>query len=240
MRESRRTLLLALALVALVLALPALSGCGDTAAAGAGDGVADTTTPAGGPATTATAGDLSGLIQAMSMPYPEGDGRYASSNPYDYTRNNPAFDRVVAMGYEALPGLEEYLPNHGGLDGYLVCIAIEKITRCDLKQFDEFMWASAGGFPWNKYLEQMPSMVEETLARNLDSDAQAAEIAKLGAPAVPYVVEHAALIDGQDGSRMTATLGALLPNAEPADTVEEFANLNAETIARLRAYVEDR
>ena len=193
-------------------------------------------------ATDAVSAMVNNLIQTMSKPYPEGDARYFSSNPYDYTKENPAFDQVVAMGYEVLDPLEGYLPDHAGLDGYLVCIAIEKIMRCDLKQFDEFTWADAISFrtQWNKYLARMPSSVDEVLARELAPAAQAAEIAQLGAPAVPYVVEHAESLDRQDGTEMAATLGALLEGAEPASTVKEFGEVNAQAIAQLKVYVEAR
>ncbi|MBN1629370.1 MAG: hypothetical protein JW990_06390 [Thermoleophilia bacterium] len=182
------------------------------------------------------------LIQTMSKPYPEDDGRYLSSNPYDYTKDNPAFDQIVALGYDALDPLEAYLPDHAGLDGYLVCIAIEKIMRCDLKQFGEFTWADAISFrtQWSEYLAEMPSLVDEVLARELSPAARAAQIATLGAPAVPYLVEHAESLDEQDGTEIATTLGALLENAEPASTVEEFGEVNAQAIAQLKVYVEAR
>ena len=81
--------------------------------------------------------------------------------------------------------------------------------------------------------------MEEGLPR-LAPAAQAAEIAKLGAPAVPYVVERAESLDEQDGSEMATTLGALLEGAEPASTVDEFGEVNAQAIAKLKVYVEAR
>jgi hypothetical protein len=198
----------------------------------------------GGSGTIAAGGDLGGLIASMARPYPPGDARYLSSNAYDYTRDNPAFDAVVAEGYGVLQGLEDYLIDKDarGLDGYLVCIAIERITRCDLKQFEEFTWADAGRFQvqWNKYLEQMPSLVDGVLGSGVSLEDQAKEIVKLGAPAVPFLVDHADSIDEDDGNEIAEALAAIVPDAEPGDTVEEFSDNNKGAISQLRAYIENR
>lgn len=240
-RKSPPAVLALILTVVLTVAAAACSGQSTADARGSGS------TAAVGSSTSAAAdmGDsLKDLIEAMAMPYPEGDPRYLSSNPYDYTKENPAFDAVVAMGYEALPGLEGKLRTErpDGLDGYLICVAIETITRCDLKQFEEFTWAHAGGFlaQWEEYLERMPSLVEEILERDLCMKVQGGEIAKLGAPVVPYVVEYADMLDGQYGSEIPGILSTVLLESKPTTTVAEFRDLNREAIDELRAYIEDR
>jgi hypothetical protein len=234
MHGPRRVWPLAAVLV-LVLATLALAACDEPTPAGAGDGSS---------VTVAADDGLRDLIEAMAKPYPPGDARYLSSNAYDYTRDNPAFDATVAKGYDALPGLEEYLrtENPRGLDGYLICIAMEKITRCDLKQFEQFAWADAGGFQvqWNRYLEQMPPLVDAALKSGKSPEDQAQEIAKLGAPAVPYVVDHADSIVAAGGSDMAEALAAILRDAKPGNTVEKFGDNNSDAIAQLRSYVENR
>ncbi|MBN1629031.1 MAG: hypothetical protein JW990_04650, partial [Thermoleophilia bacterium] len=193
---------------------------------------------------------LQELIVALPTPYPAGDVRYASSNPYDYLEDNPAFDEIVAMGYDALPGLDRHLAttDTAGLGDYLVCAAIESITRCDLKQVEEFAWADSRAFwaRWNQYLKRMPTLVDEILERDPSFWIQGEEIVKLGAPAVPYVLEYADRIDEQQDSgipvllRIPALLSTLVPGSEQAATVAEFKARNAEVIAQLRRYVEDR
>jgi hypothetical protein len=238
----RRTLLAAFALImALMVTLLSVACDKDSGA----EITANSSTPVTAGSTSgvaATGGaNLERLIRAMGKPYPDGDPRYLSSNAYDYTKDNPAFDAIVAMGYDALPGLEKSLTEMG-LRDYLACIAIEKITRCDLKQLKQFAWDDAGRFlvQWNWYLEQMPLVVEKIVTSGDPPQAKARQIAELGAPAVPYVVEHAESVDEQDGSEMTETLATLLLDAKPALTVDEFGNLNADTIGKLKAYVEDR
>ncbi len=66
----------------------------------------------------------------------------ASSNPYDYVVDNANFEAIVALGLDALPILEQGLhaTDADDLREYIMCIAIEEIARCDLKQFEEFAW----------------------------------------------------------------------------------------------------
>jgi len=198
----------------------------------------------------ALADRLQELIAALPTPYPADDVRYASSNPYDYLEDNPAFDEIVAMGYDALPGLDRHLATTAtaGLGDYLVCAAIESITRCDLKQVEGFAWADSRTFwgRWNQYLKRMPTLVDEILERDPSFWIQGEEIVKLGAPAVPYVVEYADRIDEQQDSgipvllRIPALLSTLVPGSEQAATVAEFKARNAEVIDQLKSYVEDR
>jgi hypothetical protein len=195
--------------------------------------------------TVATAPDvteLSALIKQMVKPYPEGDSRYLSSNPYDYIKDNPAFDAIVAMGYDALPVLEADL-TAGGLGNYLDCIAIERITKCDLKQFGQFAWADATSFrtQWNKYLVEMPSMVLASFALSSYYPPKPLGIERLGAPAVPYVIDRALQHPGvANPSEVLHTLQTLLLDAKPATTIAEFAELNRVAIEKLRAYIENR
>jgi hypothetical protein len=204
-----------------------------------------TTTVAAVPTTSTSAtvdgqADLSVLIAQMAKPYPDGDSRYVSSNPYDYTKDNPAFDAIVAMGYDALEGLEADL-TAGGLGNYLDCIAIETITRCDLKQFDQFTWADALTFrsQWNKYLAQMPTMVDAAFMLSSYYPPKPLGLDKLGAPAVPYVIDRALADPGvANPSEVLQTLQTLMPAATPASTIAEFEALNRITLEKLRAYVE--
>ena len=176
-----------------VLLLPSLAACHSSEGRTETTTGAVTTAATAAPASSTTSqtaapapADLGVLIEQMAKPYPDGDPRYVSSNPYDYTKGNPAFDAIVAMGYDALAGLEADL-TAGGLGNYLDCIAIETITRCDLKQFPQFMWADAQTFAtkWSSYLKQMPSLVEGAFALSSYYPRQTVGLESLGAPAVP-------------------------------------------------------
>jgi hypothetical protein len=185
--------------------------------------------------------DLGALIKQMANPYPDGDPRYVSSNPYDYTKDNPAFDAIVAAGYHALAALEADL-TAGGLGNYLDCIAIETITRCDLKQFPQFTWADAQSFKarWNSYLKQMPSLVDGAFMLSSYSPPKPVGLEGLGAPAVPFVIDTAARMGVANEGEVVATLQSLLTGSMPAATIAEFAQVNRVAIEKLRAYVEGR
>ena len=130
----------------------------------------------------------------------------------------------------------------GGLGNYLDCIAIETITRCDLKQFPQFTWADAQSFAsqWNSYLRQMPSLVAGAFALSSYYPPKPVGIEKLGAPAVPYVIDTAARMGVANESQVVATLQSLLTGSMPAATIAEFAHVNRAAIEKLRAYVESR
>lgn len=166
----------------------------------------------------------------------------ASSNPYDYVVDNANFEAIVALGLDALPILEQGLhaTDADGLREYIMCIAIEEIARCDLKQFEEFAWDRAQVFKekWNNYLKDMPTRVGQIIDGGQDLRAQADQIAELGAPALPYVVERAEAIDRGNGHAIVAALEKSLVEAKPATTVCEFAEKNADSIQKLKSYVE--
>ncbi len=68
--------------------------------------------------------------------------------------------------------------------------------------------------------------------------AQADQIAELGAPALPYVVERAEAVDRGNGHAIVAALEKSLVEAKPATTVRGFAEKNADSIQKLKSYVE--
>lgn len=168
----------------------------------------------------------------------------SSSNPYDYITDNPNYDEVIRIGYDALPILEENLKNSNasGLREYIICIALEEIMSCDLKQFDDYQWGSAEDFKskWNQYLKDVPAKVDKILNSSASTKDKEQEIAKLGVPAVPYVVQQAKSIDKEQSRQMPATLGKLMINGKSAKTVAEFKKNNEETIQKLQKHIENR
>lgn len=248
MHRLERAPLIALAL--LLAAAAAVPGaCGGAAPAVENVVSSESTQAVSTTTTTVLELGLDDLIAEVDTPYPDGDARYTSSNPYDYLKDNDYYDAIVAMGYDALPGLEEYLltENENGLREYLLCVAIEDITACDLKQFDASTWATASEFleKWSAYLVGMPDRVDKILSSASPPAQQQKDIAKLGAPAVPYVVEQAAAVDKEDGAGMADTLRAILEKGKPGSTIEgktvtELANLNSDLIEQLQTYIENR
>ncbi len=165
-----------------------------------------------------------------------------SSNPYDYVKDNPEYREIVALGYDALPALEAALNDseEDGLREYMICIAIEEITNCDLKQFGDSRWQDTVGFrsQWPAYLERIPDRTRDILSSNMNPDDKTKAIRQLGAPAVPYVADNAGLLSDAESAALAPTIGELLEGGRGGASVREVARLNAARIRELRAYVE--
>lgn len=168
----------------------------------------------------------------------------SSSNPYDYTKDNPYYDELISAGYDVLPVLEEKLNNssESGLREYIMCIAIEEIAGCNLKQFEDSQWDSAKNFKlkWDQYLKEVPVKVENILKSSKSPEEKEQEIAELGSPAIPYVIRHVNLIDKETNSKLSNMMSRLIKNGKPAKTVTEFKKNNEEIIQKLQEYVENR
>jgi hypothetical protein len=184
------------------------------------------------------------LVDMMKTIDQSSSASMMSSNPYDYIKDNPSFDAIVALGVDALPVLEQGLraTEESGLREYIMCVAIERIAGCDLKQFGDSAWDRAEVFKakWNDYLKGMPARVKQIMESGHDLQALADQIAKLGAPAVPYVVQYAGSIDKGNDRAMAQALGRSLAESEAGATVGEFAGKNAGLVEKLKTYVENR
>lgn len=192
------------------------------------------------------AADVGARIDKMMEPTALDSGGSAmgglSSNPYDYVKENPEYRKIVALGYRALPALEVALneSEDSGLREYMICIAIEEITNCDLKRFGDSRWEAADGFKveWPTYLESVPDRTRDIMSSKMTLDEKREELTKLGAPAVPYVVDNAGLLSISEDKEMALTVGRLLRTGTTAATVRDSASQNAGMIRELRSYVE--
>jgi hypothetical protein len=170
-----------------------------------------------------------------------------SSNPYDYIKNNSYYKKIIELGYDALPSLEENLKKStsSGLLDYIKCAAIEQITNCNLKQFKDFKWDTASNFKtkWDEYFKEIPMRVNAILNSNKSNNEKINEITKLGAPAVPYVIENSnklkntKCINVQQES-IAGALSKMLNSTKPAATIEEFINNNNTSIQKIKDYVQ--
>jgi len=91
-----------------------------------------------------------------------------SSNPYDYVSDgkNEYYNKIVALGPEALPSLEKALaesPNNG-LNEYIIAIAIEDIAKADVRgiERDPFAWSDAKEFEKSGWRSIKPFQREST------------------------------------------------------------------------------
>ena len=157
------------------------------------------------------------------------------SNPYNFCKNNPDFDKIVDMGYSILPQLKEILEpgDKVGLDGYMVCIAIEEIVNVDLKTFEAFQWDSSRTFDksFDKFLNRLPGMVNGILSSDKDNSIKAEEIKKLGVLAIPY-----ALDSNKCNAEVIEVMGDILGNTGAAQSKAEFVQKNKADIDMLKKF----
>lgn len=167
-----------------------------------------------------------------------------SSNPYKYTENNQVFDRIVGYGYEALPLIEKEMTKGDtyGLEKDILAIAAERIAKVDLKQ-SPYRWSHAEEFvrAWRLHLQAVPSEVERLAASEQSRDEKIKSLVKLGAPAIPYILEQ---VD-QGHTDMAPALRQLIPESAAAGlraegdaaAYKQWAQEHQEQVELLRSLV---
>lgn len=155
-----------------------------------------------------------------------------SSNPYDYIKDNQDFESIVALGNDALPVIQSKIaqsPNDG-LQEYILAIAIEEITKTNLKNDPSTEWISAKDFEgnWKGFLREIPSKVDEISKSSEASSHKVDELLELGTPAIPFIIDKV-----EEGNKdLLPALQALIVDGgnitENSFLSEEASSLNTE------------
>lgn len=103
-----------------------------------------------------------------------------SSNPYDYIKDNAEYDKLIALGEESLDDLYKLQQDQEKYDNfqrYIIAIAIEEITKTDLKQSEEYFWMDADGFSekWNDFSIEAEENIKDILNNNSLSENEKIE-----------------------------------------------------------------
>lgn len=103
-----------------------------------------------------------------------------SSNPYDYVKDNAEYDKLIALGEESLDDLYKLQQDQEKYDSfqrYIIAIAIEEITKTDLKQSEEYFWMDADGFSekWNDFSIEAEENIKDILNNNSLSENEKIE-----------------------------------------------------------------
>lgn len=98
-----------------------------------------------------------------------------SSNPYDYIKNNNEYNELVKLGNNAVEELyilQTDSEKYDSLERYIIAIAIEEITKTNLKESETYFWEDANTFSksWNKFSNEAEKNIlnilnDNTLAR---------------------------------------------------------------------------
>lgn len=136
--------------------------------------------------------NLSDMRKEIDRLTAEDLGLGLSSNPYVFIKNNKEYERIVKMGYPALPVIEERIAegNSFGLDKYILAVAAEEIAGVDLKK-SEYKWSDPEEFTrsWNLHLKAVPGKVEKIVSSTESAEWKNEKLVELGAPAIPFVLE---------------------------------------------------
>ena len=109
-----------------------------------------------------------------------------SSNPYDYVFNNSEYDKLVAIGPDAIEAIEEGLRNpdkYASLDRYILAIAMEDIVKIALKRVRTYEWQDADTFlsSWSNLKEAVKTEIPQIIGdKSLSEDEKWKEISKFG------------------------------------------------------------
>lgn len=169
-----------------------------------------------------------------------------SSNPYDYIKDNKEFESIVALGNDALPVLQnkiEQSPNDG-LQEYILAIAMEKISKTNLKSDSSTEWNSAKlfGEKWKKFLKEIPSKVNEISESSKESNDKINELLKLGTPAIPFIADK--VEEGKED--LLPALEELTKDDKElklegdASSKKELISKNKEKFEKLKKYVNEQ
>lgn len=136
-----------------------------------------------------------------------------SSNPYDYVSDgkNEYYNKIVALGPEALPSLEKALvesPNNG-LNEYIIAIAIEDVAKADVRgiEKDPFAWSDAKEFEkkWLEINKTLPERINAIVfSEELDNERKLEQLKPYGLLAMPELED--ALGSGDLDKALAATL----------------------------------
>lgn len=169
-----------------------------------------------------------------------------SSNPYDYVVDNPYFDEIVDRGIDIVPEIEKYMKSSGknGYREYILAIAIEEITKMDLKG-DNYNWECPITFKsaFDKHVKSIPSKVKEIRYSNKTYKEKNEELKKIGTLAIPFIMEE--IENGAE--ELTESLFYLLEGSKKVKIknynimdVKDFIKDNKDLYKNIKEYVKNK
>ena len=182
-----------------------------------------------------------GLISGLEGAPTSGSGG-ASSNPYDYI-NKPAMKALVALGTPALIQLDKRLPAAGGgVDAYLMAVAMVRISHVDFSTWYDQGWDSAQAFDrvWVDHLTNIPDRVAEIAQSDAGATQKTTRLVALGTPAIPFILDRVAQGDltvASAAAKLMRGAVELETVGEPAEVTPEWAQANVGLFAQLRELV---
>lgn len=166
-----------------------------------------------------------------------------SGNPYDFTKNNPYYDKIVERGIDIVPEIEEYMKSSGenGYREYILAIAIEEITKVNLKG-DNYAWDRPSKFKivFDNHVKSIPNKVKEISKSKMLKSEKNKEIEKLGTLAIPFIMDE---IEGGSDD-LSEGLVLLLEGSKKVDSkdksTKQLIKDNKDKYAKIKSYVNNK
>lgn len=113
-----------------------------------------------------------------------------SSNPFKYIENSEGYDKLVNLGVEALPALDEFVNEaDGGLSSYILAIAMEDIANCSVYEATGIDWSTSTEFAsaWVNFKNNATEKVEDIIRSDESTKNKLEQIKAYGVFAVPAI-----------------------------------------------------
>ena len=164
-----------------------------------------------------------------------------SSNPYDYIKNSEEYANIVNLGTDAVPILEKKIDESegSGLFDYIFSVAIEEITKVNLKEEESTAWDTGDKFSekWKAKLKTLPEEVEKIANSELTEEEKITSLKKLGLPAVPFIIDQ--LEAGK--TELFPAVQSLVPDSQTKSLkmtdIVQWAKENKDKFDDLKEYV---
>lgn len=131
--------------------------------------------------------EISDDINEMSRVSPE---IAMSSNPFDYIENSEGYDKLVDLGVEAIPTLDECIKDgDGGLISYMLAVAMEEIAKCSVYEVTGIDWSTSKEFEsaWTKFKNESYENIEDIIKSDIDIDKKIEQLKPYGVLAIPII-----------------------------------------------------
>lgn len=135
--------------------------------------------------------DMQGIMRDINKVMENRSDTALSSNPYDYIENSEGYRDIIDIGIPALPALlsrMENNPDKGGLEQYIMAIAVEDIGGVQLRDLG-YQWST--GAEWQKAFLEFKAMLGQdfeklSAQKSLSVVEKVAKLNKYGLFAIPY------------------------------------------------------
>jgi hypothetical protein len=141
-----------------------------------------------------------------------------SSNPYDYVAANSEFNKLVAMGEDAILPIEKALADenaYSGLERYILAIALEDIAKVNLKNYATYQWQDSDSFltSWLQMKADVADEVPRIMSNTqLSRQEKWAEITKFGTFAVEPLQKYTTQLTADKAAGSTPEFAAKIIN----------------------------